>query len=492
MIAALGTYGLYIAGYALLAASSIASVFTAFVLSIYRYQIISRLSNRLKTAYAAFKQAYFDRAEKQQDPILDLIPYREGHKAVVHPTPKSYLGQLFDWVDKQQAAFKTKMVKLMGPETILSLAAVFPIGSWLEYEERDRYGYTILLEALDKREIKKIDMILSRASKKAIYRYYAMKDCLRLGCIESTLDISDPQPELFRKLVEAILPEHRWALLSSLKYRDSRLFEEFVQDYAEPHFHILMELLPVKDRLVAFETMNDHGENLFYQLINQMPSRKKLDAYLQYCPKETLLSLLLTPTGGGNTPLIRSAWSGRHPMTNQFFKNDDGLEYILNAVPKKEMKAFLAHLDQGNTAMLFAFHTENTRKQKLLTKAGVKMTTLTKEAAKEAVEQLLDRLEVYGRIRESSKKLKEQTGESLFEILDLPENTTNLNDIKRRYREKILQHHPDRSKEKDAAEKTRKIQYAYNLHRDQTLWSQNNDFDFDLKTDFDANAFSFK
>ena len=373
--------------------------------------------------------------------------------------------------------FKTWVVNALPTKLFIPIAQVFPVGDWLKYEEKDDFGNTALLTAIEKKDFKLMDKILSVCSQEALYRYLFTNDCIGLGPLQTCMivDKKGNDPSVFKKILYTIIPEKRLWVLNKLNYLNDLIVFGLAREplYCE----VVMQSLPAKDRFCFMNQVNGYGRTPIMRQVAGNEKWENIKRFLDYFPKVHLIDYLNIKDNTDETFLISAVL---HPC-------NDYIAEIIQLVPKEERARYLSKHNQGLKTLLHLKANRDSYNQapilkKYLRESGLawpaEWDVLSQEELKAQSKEICQKLDnsshsdqFIGPVKFAPNEwairenFKIKHGQYPLDVLEVNTEDANLAQVKSAYKKIMLFSHPDKNNNSQSSTvKTQLLNEAYGVY----------------------------
>lgn len=342
--------------------------------------------------------------------------------------------------------FKSKVVSNMSINTFTALAKRIPIGGWLKHRELSWAKDNPVLKALRKKNKKKLAAILAVASEETLHQFYVTGDIIGVTPIEyATYTLKETQ--YINMLLEAIKPENRVKLLNEVNESGKKYVFTLASTTAAK-VKVVMGLIPENERY-AFVNQEQVGEGtVLNTLASSAGTKPHFQAFLENLTPEQCFEILTKTDHKGATVMMNLVQTNAN--VNLAFA------YLLNSIPKNRRTEFLDFHKQGEKMMMLADILGKSRIKEILIENNISEIQVDKDGQDEN-----HCLIVFNEQWEAEEGFKEKHGDYPMTLLEIEHVYSDATEIKQSYRSKMLRFHPDKNKEPNAEEISRKIISAH-------------------------------
>jgi hypothetical protein len=342
--------------------------------------------------------------------------------------------------------FKATVVSSMSINAFTSVAKVIPIGSWLKHRELSWAKDNPVLKALRKKDEKKLESLLAVASEETLHQFYVTGDIIGVTPIEyATYALKETK--YIKMLLEAIKPENRVNVLNEVIESEKKYVFSLASTTAAK-VKVILELIP-KDERYDFVNQEQAGEGTVINTLATFAGTKSyFQAFLEHFTPEQCFEILTKTDHKGATVMMNLV------QTNANINS--AFVYLLGCIPKERLTEFLDFHKQGEKMMMIADILGKSRIKEMLIEIDIPEILVDKDGHDED-----HCLIVFNEQWEAEEGFKEKHGDYPTTFLDLEHVYSNSTEIKHAYRSKMLRFHPDKNKDPNAEELSKKIISAH-------------------------------
>jgi len=343
---------------------------------------------------------------------------------------------------------KGAVVSSMSINTFTTVAKVIPIRGWLKHKKLSWAKDNPILKALRKNDEKKLASILAIATEETLHQFYVTADIAGITPIEyATYNLKDAK--YITALLKAIKPENRVKLLNKVIDSGKQYIFSLASTTAAKA-KVVMELIPENEKY-DFVNQEHPGEGT---VLNKLGCKAGTELYFQafmenFTPEQRFDILTKTDHKGATVMmnLVQTNANVNLPFA-----------YLLNSIPENRRAEFLDFHKQGQKMMLLADILGKARIKKMLEENGIGDIVADKDGQDD------DRCIIAINKRwEAEEGFKAEHGDYPMAVLNLEHIYSEETEIKHAYRRMMLKYHPDKNKEQNAEELSKKIISAHDF-----------------------------